>query len=90
MNVGRYVRINTTDAAGGANGPWNLGIADVQAIESIYVTPASGNVYLDDDTGVDLKSDFTLKRLFKILQLNFNLQHDLKLIKYMQSYYVPR
>ncbi len=60
LNVGRYVRINTTDAAGGANGPWSLGIADVQEIEAIYVAPASGNVYLDDDTGVDFKEDFTL------------------------------
>tara|TARA_Y100000817_G_scaffold101669_1_gene79500 strand:+ start:2095 stop:9198 length:7104 start_codon:yes stop_codon:yes gene_type:complete len=60
LNTGRYVKIDTRDNIGGANGPWPLGIVDVKEIEAIYVS-SDLNVYLDDtDNAIDYKKEFVL------------------------------
>lgn len=60
-NVNRYVKIRTNDNAGGANGPWGLGITDVKEIVSVYITDSDNNAYLDDaDDPVDFKDEFVL------------------------------
>tara|TARA_E500000331_G_scaffold350943_1_gene396747 strand:- start:2411 stop:9514 length:7104 start_codon:yes stop_codon:yes gene_type:complete len=58
LNTGRYVKIDTRDNIGGANGPWPLGIVDVKEIEAIYVS-SDLNTYLDDsDKKIDYKKEF--------------------------------
>ena len=60
LNTGRYVKIDTRDNIGGANGPWPLGIVDVKEIEAIYVS-SDLNTYLDDsDKKINHKKDFIL------------------------------
>ena len=62
LNSARYVRIRTVDNAGGANGPWNLGICDVNEIEAIYVADGEreGGHLDDSDDPVDYKDSFKL------------------------------
>ena len=51
LNVGRYVKLDTRDNAGGATGPWSLGIVDVTEIETIYLrSTASYNDWADTDS----------------------------------------
>jgi len=58
LNTGRYVKIDTRDNIGGANGPWPLGIVDVKEIEAVYVS-SDLNTYLDDsDKKINYKNEF--------------------------------
>lgn len=66
LNIGRYVKLDTRDNAGGANGPWNLGIVDVQEITAVYIRDtASYNDWADHNSAenpVNYVDDFILDR----------------------------
>ena len=50
-NIGRYVKLDTRDNAGGSIGPWNLGIVDATEIETVYLRDTGAyNDYADDDS----------------------------------------
>lgn len=51
-NKSKFVKIDTSTNAGGASGPWNLGICNVYNIEGVFV----GSTY--DDTTTDYKELF--------------------------------
>jgi len=62
LNTSRYVKIRTVDNAGGASGPWSLGVCDVNEIEAIYVADGErqGGHFDDADNPVNLKDSFNL------------------------------
>ena len=51
-----YVKINCNNNAGGANGPWSLGLPDVDSIEAIYV----GSTYAESNA--ESKTGFRLEK----------------------------
>lgn len=46
-NKSKYVKINTATNAGGATGPWNLGICNVYEIEGVFVGDSYANTTTD-------------------------------------------
>ena len=62
LNKNRYVKIRTVDAANGTNGPWSLGLTDVQSIQAVYIADGDrqGGYLDDDDDPVDFSDQFTL------------------------------
>tara|TARA_B110000902_G_scaffold64977_1_gene77195 strand:- start:19334 stop:26446 length:7113 start_codon:yes stop_codon:yes gene_type:complete len=62
INIGRYVKLDTRDNVGGANGPFPLGIVDVLNIEAVYVSSDMNNWADDTDAvkPVNYINDFIL------------------------------
>lgn len=61
LRTNRYVKIRTTDAMNGKDGPWSLGIPDIKEIKHVFIQDASENTFLDiSDDALDQKDEFKL------------------------------